>query len=597
MNKAYSYVRMSTETQAQRGESLRRQLSASEDYARKKGLQLVDYQGMPFHDLGVSAFKGANTATGHLGRFLKAVEAGSIEKGSYLLVESLDRLSRNEVFDALTQLTDIIRQGIVVVTLLDGMEYSRQSLNEQGGLKLIVSLAVMSRAHDESLTKSRRLAAAWENKRANAGEKKLTKMIPGWLKLTPDRKSFDLVPDRVELVRQIFEDSKNGMGTIAITKRLNQRGLTTWRFGKKGWQRSMVTKILTGRAVLGEYAPYRKIEGRREALEPIQNYYPSIISEDLYYAAKAARESRRGRGGRKGPGLTNLFSTLIACGYCGRPIHIQNKGPKPKGGVYLRCDGALRALGCTSPGWDYSHFETNFLSLVTEVDVALVQDGRAAEKTKLLIRERDAERAKAGEIQERQAKILALVESGGTADPLKSVLKRLQDLETAHGDSVKRITRLEGEIKAAAIDQRSSEERRKQLRELLDAQPGLVDSDRFALRARLAQLVREVVDGILLFPNGGVSRSASRIDIERRLQQAGYDEKRVNETFALQDSVEEDERRTYFVSFRSGHFRLITPHPDHPATFKAMTISDSSGERWMNDLLDELAEGTRPAST
>ena len=49
-------------------------------------------------DIGVSAFKGKNAIKGALKKFIELVEAGRIEKGSILILESLDRLSRQQVF-------------------------------------------------------------------------------------------------------------------------------------------------------------------------------------------------------------------------------------------------------------------------------------------------------------------------------------------------------------------------------------------------------------------------------------------------------------------------------------------------------------------
>ena len=58
--KAYSYVRFSTPEQL-KGDSRRRQLQLSEDYAREHDLDLAEES---FQDLGVSAFKGKNAKEG-----------------------------------------------------------------------------------------------------------------------------------------------------------------------------------------------------------------------------------------------------------------------------------------------------------------------------------------------------------------------------------------------------------------------------------------------------------------------------------------------------------------------------------------------------
>ena len=146
--RAYSYVRFSRPEQM-RGDSLRRQLELSREYAAKHGLELDD----ALTDLGVSAFRGKNSTEGALAGFLAAVREGSVKKGSTLLIESLDRLSRQEVEEALSQFLAIINAGIVIVTLADGQRYEKHKLELT---QLIISLTVMSRAHEEIAVKRSR---------------------------------------------------------------------------------------------------------------------------------------------------------------------------------------------------------------------------------------------------------------------------------------------------------------------------------------------------------------------------------------------------------------------------------------------------------
>jgi DNA invertase Pin-like site-specific DNA recombinase len=183
--KAYSYIRFSTPEQL-KGDSLRRQREKSQAYAAEHGLELDTTLNM--RDLGVSAFRGANIEKGNLGVFIKAIEQGLIEPGSYLLVESLDRLSRAEVIDSLSVFLQILSYEIIIVTLVDKREYSRESVRANYS-ELIVSIAVMARSHDESLTKSVRRKDTWDQRKklfADTG-KKLTLKTPFWLTLaSPD---------------------------------------------------------------------------------------------------------------------------------------------------------------------------------------------------------------------------------------------------------------------------------------------------------------------------------------------------------------------------------------------------------------------------
>src|SRR5215813_6027456 len=135
MPKAYSYLRFSTPEQL-KGDSYRRQTQMAADYARKHSLQLD--QSLTFEDLGVSAFRSKNAKTGALRAFLDAVEAGVIPKGSHLLVESMDRISRDEIVAAQGLFLSIIGAGITLVTLIDNRQFSRESVNANP-VDLIVS--------------------------------------------------------------------------------------------------------------------------------------------------------------------------------------------------------------------------------------------------------------------------------------------------------------------------------------------------------------------------------------------------------------------------------------------------------------------------
>ncbi len=90
--RAYSYIRFSTPEQA-KGASLARQRRLTREYVKKHDLVLD--RKLTFKDLGLSAFTQQNLEPGaELRRFIDLVKAGDVPRGSYLLIESLDRLSR-----------------------------------------------------------------------------------------------------------------------------------------------------------------------------------------------------------------------------------------------------------------------------------------------------------------------------------------------------------------------------------------------------------------------------------------------------------------------------------------------------------------------
>ncbi len=119
MKTAISYLRFSSKKQSA-NDSYRRQIEATEKFCRENHLVL----SRRLEDLGVSAWTGKNLSDeSALGGFLKLVEAGKIPKGTVLICENLDRISRAKILDALSLFTSILRKGVEIVTSMDGKWY------------------------------------------------------------------------------------------------------------------------------------------------------------------------------------------------------------------------------------------------------------------------------------------------------------------------------------------------------------------------------------------------------------------------------------------------------------------------------------------
>ncbi|MCZ8161742.1 MAG: recombinase family protein, partial [Microcystis sp. LE19-196.1B] len=332
---------MSTPEQL-KGDSVRRQQKATDDYIREMGWELTDI----IQDHGVSAFKGKNVEFGALAHFLRLAELGMVDAGSYLIVESLDRLTRQNVFEAISLLNRIIRLGVNVVTLIDRRVYSKDSV-EKNEADLMIASITMMRAHEESRTKSIRLSAAWEQKRKSARSGSVTKQkLPHWLKFSVDGLRIEVIEDRASIIREIFELSRDGWGSYSIAKHLNQKGIETWGRSTM-WQESYVKKLLDNRSLLGEYQPFKtfsdaSVKQRVPDGEPVSGYYPAVIDEVLYTEARESKFKRRTSGaGRKGLNYPNLFTGTLECGYCGSGMRFIDKGQPPKGAQYLRCSKAV----------------------------------------------------------------------------------------------------------------------------------------------------------------------------------------------------------------------------------------------------------------
>lgn len=375
-----------------KGDSLRRQTEASEKYATEHGL-ILDYS-LRLKDLGISAFHGKHATEGELAAFFTAVQTGRVPTGSTLLVESLDRLSREKVTEALTQFLNIINAGITVVTLLDKMVYSKATINENPG-SLMLSIVHMMRAHDESAYKSKRIGEAWANKRKVALENKTPrgKNCPNWLKLVKGedgKKRYVVIPERAELLVRMFELAASGLGKRSIAKILNAEGNKPWRVGNE-WAESSLHFLLKWPAAMGIYQPCRlDPETRRRIPEgpPIEGYFPQVISNELWQRAQCRTQAPRGP---RRPSTHNLFTGLVTDAHNGYKMHYNEKTAAGITRVYL-CTARLRPEGIKSQMWPYDEFERTVLEHLRDLDwSSLVNKGPDQETAKLRTQIADAE--------------------------------------------------------------------------------------------------------------------------------------------------------------------------------------------------------------
>ncbi|HBR93617.1 MAG TPA: hypothetical protein DEA90_05575, partial [Opitutae bacterium] len=184
MKKAILYSRYSSAQQS-RGDTMRRQTEKGKAYAEKLGLELVEVT-----DRGVSAFKKKNNAnSGNLSTLLTSAEAGLIPAGTVLIVERLDRVSRQTPLDALEIFKRLLYAGLEIHTLIDRQIYTRESV-DRDFFQLLGSLFVMQRAYEESRTKSERIKSSVKSrKKAVLEEGKLWRgSMPHWTRIGDDNK-------------------------------------------------------------------------------------------------------------------------------------------------------------------------------------------------------------------------------------------------------------------------------------------------------------------------------------------------------------------------------------------------------------------------
>lgn len=407
-----SYLRFSSPQQSS-GDSIRRQEEARDRFLARMGLTLDE----SIRDEGVSGFRGKHRSDRHnLGSLLQLVKAGRIPRNSYLILESLDRLSREDLDDAVQVLLSLTNAGIRVVQLLPTEVIYQKPVDLT---RMIVGVIELSRGHSESRMKSERVGAAWEAKRKRARETgaALTSQCPHWLRRVKDH--YEVIPDRAATVQRIYELSAEGLGINSIIRVLLREERPP--FGRsRYWNNSYLGVILKTRAVLGEFQPRKS---RKVTDEPIPDFYPAVVSETLYYRVQEGLKARK-RGGNSGRSKheINLFSGLLFNAVDGDRIEYK-WFTEHRGRSYARYTNAL-ALVAQAPfvSFPVVPFEKAVRACLEEFDPRTVLDWKEDEDTEVVLR---------GQIRETEEHLQKieqqLVEGGGALDTLVRVAGRLEE--------------------------------------------------------------------------------------------------------------------------------------------------------------------------
>jgi DNA invertase Pin-like site-specific DNA recombinase len=364
MRKAYSYQRFSSIKQ-KGGDSTKRQSGAAAVFCKQHGLTLVD----TFTDEGVSGFKGKNFSNeSALSQFLKLVENEKVEPGSVLIVENMDRLSRQSILPCLSKFIEIINKRVSIGVISQNKILDTKSITENP-MELMLVLVEFARANNESETKSKRIKSviAAKIEKANKGEKVwFAVQKPSWIVGFKDGK-FVLDDDRVKLVKNIFAHYLAGHSCTRIANDLNKSKIPTLRKFKNGiWTNSTVACLLKNKNCIG-WIGINDFEQ--------DNYFPAIVTEKVFQLTQQKLAFNvKNRGGSKYGLVRNLFKNLLTCLECGQVIETKIGSYKNVKGItnhyadYI-CRGVKHKSGCTNKGRvSVSEFEARIFQAILNLD-------------------------------------------------------------------------------------------------------------------------------------------------------------------------------------------------------------------------------------
>jgi len=382
--KLYSYVRFSSTKQAA-GNSLERQKDIATKIAARYNLEL---DTTAYHDLGMSAFKGKNAYQGKLSEFIKQI-GKKVPKGSWLVIENLDRISRDDALSALDIFKSILSKDITIVTGMDERVYTYQDL-KTNMIDLILSVMQFTRAHDESVTKKNRVEAQarslirYNLNRESGTPAKAIETVGANVWWVDTSTGFVLPhPELFEAARKIISLKLEGYSPFMIKDFMDHnfkspKKRKTFKGDPDQWGISTINTILKP-ALYGEKkitldkrdSNGMLVNNEKETFI-IPDYYPPLISETAYFnlikidGQHSVERNDRLRSKGEKPDIPLLSGiSILYCGKCGSYMY---KGTVSPGKNYpYHCGSRItKQVKCDKHGFVGYPLETAVLQLIAD---------------------------------------------------------------------------------------------------------------------------------------------------------------------------------------------------------------------------------------
>lgn len=236
----YGYLRVSTETQAEKGGGLETQRQNIEKYCDAHGITMENI----FADAGIS---GAVKATDDDDAIRK--RPGLIEMlvtakdGDTVIVMNTSRLWRTDTAKVFIR-RELMKRNIKV-TSVEQPNFDLYSPNPSDKLFASLMEAMDEWERDTIVLK----LAKGRTAKAKGGDKPAG-VCPFGYRYSDDKKSVLVDPDEAQIVKFMFTEGQKGRSLAEITDELNAKGTKTRRGNE--WTRGSVRAILRNRFYIGE---------------------------------------------------------------------------------------------------------------------------------------------------------------------------------------------------------------------------------------------------------------------------------------------------------------------------------------------------------
>lgn len=255
MSKVFGYVRVSTETQAEKGYGLAAQEQEIRKYASDNGLQLEEV----FRDEGISGNLKDTAEDDEISKRAGLVDMlASLEAGDVVIVANTSRLWRSDMTRALVKRELMKREARIISVQQPKFDLYNKDPNDYLINSLMEALDVYER-----MTISLKLARG-RTVKARGGDKPAGTCPTGY-KYSEDKKHVVIDEAEARAVKQLFTEAQKGLTLRQIADVLNKQGIPTRR--GKMWSAGNVAAILSNRFYIGELQHQGKtITGNHEPI-------------------------------------------------------------------------------------------------------------------------------------------------------------------------------------------------------------------------------------------------------------------------------------------------------------------------------------------
>ncbi|WP_438448181.1 recombinase family protein [Gorillibacterium sp. sgz5001074] len=333
------YIRVSTDEQATKGNSLTEQAERLPTYCKAMGWD----PPVVYEDDGYSA-KDLNRPA--ITRLLEDVK---LRKYDMVLTTKIDRLSRR-LLDLLNVIDYMKKYDCHYNSATESFDTSTPV--GMMTLQILGSVAEFERQRIRERVRENHLSLARQGKM-------IGKPAYGYDNVDGD---YEINIEESLIVKQIFQWTLDGMGPLSIAKKLNQLGVAT----KQGaqWEEKQIRRMLTSETYIGHFVYNRtgrdsstaKVSRRpQEEWIVTEDHHPAIIDQETYDRVQEIVQSRRrDRHGFHGHDRY-LLSGLVYCGHCGHKMHGRQR-TRPRKTMDTRFEMIYSCSGYSKRGVCHFHF-------------------------------------------------------------------------------------------------------------------------------------------------------------------------------------------------------------------------------------------------